>query len=376
MTETAALYGAPCSLYTAKVRCFFRKHGLPFREYFTSHPHYRAAVYPAVKNHRVPVVAFADGEILQDSAVILDALERRHPEVPRPAGALRVLELFFEAYADRALLKPAMHYRWNFPEANGAFIGGEFGRLLAFDRPPAEWLTIGRDLAARMAAYLPPLGITEETIPAIETCYLALLDRLNEVFGRQPYLLGDAPSRADYGFIGPLFAHLGRDPHPLRLMQQNAPMVFRWVERMNAAEISSPEFPDRTPGFAATEALSAVTRQAVAEFLPEMRATADAFAAWAAQNPDFPAGQPISPKGEDQPSFGRISFALGDATVHQASAGHSLWLLQRMQDAFAALDAEGQAAARGLFAAAGGEALLDLKLARRLARTGNKLALA
>ena len=81
--------------------------------------------------------------------------------------------------------------------------------------------------------------------------------------------LGDAPSRADYGLMGPLYAHLGRDPYPVRIMQQKAPLVFRWVERMNAPETETPEYPDRAPAFfdaaTAPPTFRAFLKQAVTE---------------------------------------------------------------------------------------------------------------
>ena len=123
------LYGAPCSLFTAKARACFRKNAIGFEERFQSHPRYREHVLPTAKNHRIPVVEFSDGAIIQDSTLILDEIEARHPSVPRTSGALRVIDLFVEAFADRSLLKAAMHYRWNFPDENLAFIREVFAEL-------------------------------------------------------------------------------------------------------------------------------------------------------------------------------------------------------------------------------------------------------
>jgi glutathione S-transferase len=373
------LYGAPCSLYTGKVRSYLRKNAVPFAERFQSHPRYRDAVLTAVKNRRIPVVEFGDGVIVQDSTEILDALEKRFPNTPRPTGALRTIELFIEAYAERSLLKAAMHYRWNFPDENRAFIVGEFGRLLAFDHGPAAWPQVGEAIAGRMSAYLPPLGIDATSIPAIEASYLKLLALLNEHFLHYPYILGDAPSRADYGLMGPLYAHLGRDPYPVRIMQQKAPMVMRWVERMNAPEVHAPEYPDRPLAFFNQDdpppTFAAFLRHAVAEYAPELEATARAFDAWIEKHPDKTSGMHLADK-EDQPSLGPIEYKLEGATVRQMSAAHTLWMLQRAQDAWNAASAPDKNRARAILADAGGAHLLDLKLARRLARPNNKLALA
>ena len=55
--------------------------------------------------------------------------------------------------------------------------------------------------------------------------------------------------------MAPLYAHLGRDPAPARLMATRAPNVARWKERMNQAVIEDAEFPELPPSFLADDAL-------------------------------------------------------------------------------------------------------------------------
>ena len=71
----------------------------------------------------------------------------------------------------------------------------------------------------QMNSYLPVLGVTAETAPAIEASYEALLGILEQHFASHPYLLGGRPSIADFGLMAPLFAHLSRDPVPSNLMK-------------------------------------------------------------------------------------------------------------------------------------------------------------
>lgn len=372
------LYGAPCSLYTAKVRSCLRKNAIPFQERFQSHPHYREHVLPTARNHRIPVVELGDGAIIQDSTLILDDLEMRFPSISRTSGALRAVDLLVESFADRSLLKAAMHYRWNFPNENLAFIRGEFGRILRY-ADPSQWESAGMSIAGRMSAYLPPLGITAESIPAIEGAYLKLLDALNAHFLHYPYLLGNAPSRADYGLMGPLYAHLGRDPYPVRIMQQRAPLVFRWVERMNASEHHSPEFPqtdnNHVSAAALPDTLVEVLRRVATEYVPEFQATMKAFKTWNASRTQLPAGAPVSEKG-DQPSFGMIAYELEGRTIHQASGGHTLWMNQRVTDTFAALQHDEKAKTEAIFDKIGASPILSLKAPRRLSRLQNTLSLA
>lgn len=374
------LYGAPASLYTAKVRAFLRARGVPYVERFPSHPRYRDVVKPAVESHRIPAVEFADGLILQDSAVILDELERRYPDPnaarmgPRQALATQLLEVL----GDRGLAKPAMHYRWNFPEVNEGFVIGEFGRSLRFPAPAEEVERLGQRVASRMSSYLPMLGIEPRTVPVIEQVYGETLALLNTHLSEHPYVLGGAPSRGDYALMGPLYGHLARDPYPLQLMQRTAPLVFRWTERINGAEAETPEFPDRARDLPAGDevppTLSAFMRHVFRGYAEELTLSAQRFNAWVAANPNAPAGAWISPEGADQPALGAILVDYHGVTVEQQALGHSLWLLQRTLDLMNGLTGVERAAAETFAREAGAEAVLSIRLARRLTRVRGRLA--
>lgn len=55
-----------------------------------------------------------------------------------------------------------------------------------------------------------------------------------EHFKQHAYLLGSCqPSHADFGFIGPLLAHLYIDPVPSCMLQCSAPLVADYIERMS-----------------------------------------------------------------------------------------------------------------------------------------------
>lgn len=374
------LYGAPASLYTAKVRAFLRVRGVPYVERFPSHARYRDVVKPAVESHRIPAVEFADGMILQDSAVILDELERRYPDPnaarmgPRQALATQLLEVL----GDRGLAKPAMHYRWNFPEVNEGFVIGEFGRSLRFPAPPEEVERLGQRVASRMSSYLPMLGIEPRTVPVIEQVYGDTLGLLNTHFSEHPYVLGGAPSRGDYALMGPLYGHLARDPYPLQIMQRTAPLIFRWTERINGAEVETPEFPERASELPANDevppTLSAFMRHVFRAYAEELTLSAERFNGWVAANPDAPAGAWISPEGADQPALGAIIVDYHGVAVEQQALGHSLWLLQRALDLMDGLTGVERAAAESFAREAGAEAVLSIRLARRLTRVRSRLA--
>ena len=47
----------------------------------------------------------------------------------------------------------------------------------------------------------------------------------------RPFMLGERPTIADFGLMGPFWRHFVHDPTPARLMQDRAPAVFEWAAR-------------------------------------------------------------------------------------------------------------------------------------------------
>ena len=248
-SQRYVLYGAPHSLYTGKVRCYLRKQRIDYLERLPSHPAYVNEIAPAIGRNIIPVIVTPNGQIIQDSIDIIDHFEARGvPYSAYPSAPLQcVLAVLIEYYGNQSLLRHAMHYRWSYLADQRVFLEHAFAARS--DRAIAE------RVMARMQSYLPQLGVTPLTISAIERSYERLLEILDEHFAHHPYLLGGRPTLADYGMIGPLFAHLGRDPVPARLMKTRAPRVFRWVERMNAPDLDAPEFVDESAELIARDAV-------------------------------------------------------------------------------------------------------------------------
>ncbi|HDZ07968.1 glutathione S-transferase family protein [Pseudohongiella sp.] len=237
-TGPLILYGAPHSLYTGVVRCYLRTQGTAYIERPTSHPDFAQRITPAIGRSIIPVVELPDGSIIQDSVEIIDHFERAGVPWPAyPEGPLqRVLAIIVQYYGSQAMLRHAMHYRWSYLGEQEAFIKDAFAAGSGPD--------MAGKIMARMQSYLPQLGVTEASIPLIERSFESLMDILEQHLRLHPYLFGGRPSVADYGLIGPMFAHLGRDPVPADLMKRRAPRVFRWVERMTAPGLDVPEFVD------------------------------------------------------------------------------------------------------------------------------------
>jgi glutathione S-transferase len=369
--EPLLLFGAPVGLYTGKVRCFLRKHGIAYRECLPSDPVFQKELLPRLKRFINPVIRFPDGAVVQDTADILDVLEQRglarEPALPATPRQ-RMVALIFDLYGGEGLIRPAMHYRWNFLDTNERFLRHEFGLSFRTGRAPPEVIAQRLDAFMRhLAGHLPNLGITAQTAAAVEASYEDLLDKLDTHFRSHPYALGGRPTLADYGLIAPLYAHLARDPYPATLMKQRAPSLYRWTERMNAPDADTPEFP-RTPyalpdDDTVPETLLPLLRQVAAEFLPELCMNIAAIDAWLARQP---ASQTEGRVAERGPIRG--SFELRGQPLETVVAPYTLYKLQRITDAWAALDDDARERVRALLEPCGLLPLLTLHASRRIER--------
>ena len=295
MTQPITLWGLPHSLYTGRARAYLRKQRIAYVERAPTDPAFAQRVMPAIGRAIIPVVELADGTIIQDTVDIIDHFEGEDtPPVPHPAypGDARMLALahLFEIYAVVGLTRHAMHYRWSYLAEQEHFLRDAFATGGDAERAEA---TMGR-----MHSYLPMLGVDVATIPAIEESYRELLANLDAHFAVYPFLLGSLPSIADYAMFGPLFAHLGRDPVPLAIMQREAPRVFRWVERMHAPDLDSVDYPAPAPDFPdgeLPETMAPLLAQIARELVPDLTDRLAFLRGYVADHGPQ-AGQPVTDK--------------------------------------------------------------------------------
>jgi glutathione S-transferase len=373
------LYGTPLSLYTGKARSYLIKQGIAYREITPTTTHFRDQVRPHAGGQTIPVLETADGEVIRDSTAIIDFFEAQSArtsgpmpdQVAEPLGPRReFVARLLDVMGAEGLMRPAMHYRWNYPQENAAFLAFHFQTLV-----PAgmDAVALAEKTMQRMQNAGRAFGATKESFDLVEELYLEFLFLLNEHLRESPYLLGYQPTVADYGMIAPLYAHLGRDPKPLAIMQQRAVHVFRWVERMNRPEPDIGEFPalsaealharqlaDEIP-----ETLINLLRHVARDFVPETLAACQLINNWL--DVEKPPAQLALERG-----VGMCEFAINGQSIKALAQPYRFYLLARAQQVYDESSEMAQADMLALTDRCDLTPLLATRLSRSIGRENNQ----
>ena len=368
--QRSRLYAMTHSLYSGRARSYLIKHGISFEELSTGHESFKADVLPKGKLPTIPTLVTPEGEVIRDGAAIIEHFEAANGRPSQPVGPKQqIISGLFDVIGTDGLLRPAMHYRWNFPEDNLAFVRYHFLHSQR-DTPAREEKTEAMMDRMRHAAMV--FGVTDESKLVVEALYLELLDALNAHFENYPYLLGAKPCIGDFGLIAPLYAHLGRDPHPARIMQQRATSVFRWVERMNRQDDDYPEWFNPEAGLVEEDqipdSLIAVLRVLSEDFVPETLAAAERINTWLEENPPETG---IPAIGRLAAAPGMAQFQVRGQSINAIAQPHRFYLLQRVQDMYRSLSGEDRSDVDSLLAECGMAPVMTSALSRRIARSDN-----
>jgi hypothetical protein len=270
----------------------------------------------------------------------------------------QLVSAILEMWGDEWLLIPAMHYRWN--HDNFPFIYEEFGKIALPKMPAFMRRFVGKKLGAKFRGFVPMLGISEKSIPAIEDWYENhVLPELDAHFAKYNYLLGARPSVGDFGLIGPLYAHLYRDPAPGKLMKAKAPNVAKWVERMNQDDsdigdwLADDEIPDTL--------MALLTRQ-FAEFWPVQLETLERNQQWIQDNPD---------NRKLPRMLGNHDYHIGNVSESRVVRTFSQWKLQRVLDIYQGFNEQEKALVDPLLHKLGGFDFMQTKISHRVSRENN-----
>ncbi|HEB28311.1 MAG TPA: glutathione S-transferase family protein [Porticoccus sp.] len=319
------IYGSRISYFTGKLENYFRVKGLSYQFHSIQAPQDEKRIKKNIGLYQIPAVILADGRWMTDTTKIIQWFEAQSLEnsiIPRdPLQAF--LCLLIEDYADEWLWRPAMHYRWHYPEGAhhlSRHIVDEHMSGIPVPAALKRWVFRLR----QRRGYTTGDGITKKNVAGVEQIYLRTLQTLQAIFEHSPFIFGDRPSLADIGLSGPFFRHFALDPIPQEIMRQQAPAVYEWVARLwnTRLDLCSSDWLTAVP-----DDLGPLLDDIGKSYLPYMNANVEAVAS------------------------GKKRFDTVVDGVDYRGARYSryrVWCLQELRSQFSALPADTQAEAQKL----------------------------
>ena len=364
MTKTYVLYGWHLSYFAGKMRCYLQHKQIPFVDTPVDYWTLTRRIKKRFGLPVMPVVVTPAGEWLQDTSAMIDRLELEFPDravIPEPP-VQRFAAYLLETWGDEWWMPIAMHTRWSYPE-NYAMFEREAGQALLPRLPRFFQRRAVAQVARLLRSYLPRVGIVPAQFAMMDNWTTSTLDHLDQHFAHHRYLLGDRPTLADFGLIGPMYGHLGRDPWPKRELIAPRQNLRAWIDRMAQmppAEIGVLPVHDTLP-----PTLTPIFRLIIDEFLPMAEAI----------NVEMAKALNSAPRHELLPrGLGPISHPMGNARFERGAITFTLWKMQRLLDVYAAMPPAAQTTVRDWLTTLGGQRLLDMKIPR-LRRFGVQVGL-
>jgi glutathione S-transferase len=225
------IYGSEMSPYSVKVRSYFRFKQIPHRwipRGADNEAEYRALSRLPI----IPTVATPEGEGLQDSTPIIEAVEARHPEPSiHPADpALAFLSALIEEFGDEWGNKLMFHHRW-FAPVDQMAAAQTLARLSLPRGDEAEIAARTAMIRERMTGRGHFVGSSPESAPLITDWWFELVDLLESHLRDRKYLFGARPAFGDFGLAGQMY-EASVDPTCGAGLRARGPAVLDWCHRM------------------------------------------------------------------------------------------------------------------------------------------------
>jgi glutathione S-transferase len=352
MTKPYIHYGWHLSYFSGKTRSYLKYKGIPFVEKAPNMYTYMVKAKKRVNATVMPFIVTPEGEWLGDTSVIIDTLEARFPEAPViPATPVQKIAAYvLELWGDEGWMPAGMYTRWCHPENYALFEHDAGTQLLPFF-PRFLQKRAAAQAAGAMRYHLRALGVVPEQNALLDRWIRDMLDHLDRHFATTPFLLGSRPSLGDFGLIGPLYAHLSRDPWSKRELIDPRRNVRAWVDRMNDPTPRSGQFVanDQIP-----ETLTPIFRAIFREFLPLLTVTLEE--AKRAMPKYRESGRPFA-RG-----LGDVEMPLGEGRFRRRALPYMLWMVQRLQEAFRGMNAGDQEKVRAWLKSLGGEPFVEMEV--------------
>jgi glutathione S-transferase len=269
------LHGLDLSYFTGKVEAYLRAKGLPY-ELVQMDTRSFARLGKITGVRQMPQLELADGTWLTDSTHIIETLERTAtgPSLYLKSAALHFVAHVLEDFADEWLWRPAMAYRWTF-RADALRAGDALARGMLRDVALPVWARRLMITLRQRHRFVRGDGVNASTRDAVLAVYPQILQRLQTILAQQPYIVGQRPSQADFGFFGSMYRHFGTDPTPLAMMREQAPAVVGWIDRLWS--ISPDQFANQPEPTALCDAMFPLLQLVCTDYLPYLRANRDAL---------------------------------------------------------------------------------------------------
>jgi glutathione S-transferase len=226
------VYGSRISYYTGKLETYLRYRRIPYE------------LKPTVGNEKkllagagvvqMPVVQLTDGRWMTDSTPMIAWLDagQSAPGIFPADPVLNFAALLIEDYADEWLWRPAMHYRWSYRPDRQHAAETLYTELIKGTLPIPRFIALNRLKTRQRGGFVSGDGVNSKSRAHADQTYLNALDRLQAILEIRPFILGNTPTLADFGMMGPMLRHFGQDPTPAEIMRNRAPAVYEWVARM------------------------------------------------------------------------------------------------------------------------------------------------
>jgi len=275
LSSPLIVYGSKISYFTGKLESFLRYKEIDYKFVPVSPLRFeKIKCNTGVK--QVPAVVLNDGRWMTDTTPMLawfDANSDGLPVIPEDA-----LQAFFsflvEDYADEWLWRPAMHFRWSYPET-AELLSGKIADEILNSIPLPRVAKAFYFRKRQQTIFVKGDGVSEQNRGHVEAIYYRNLSILEAIFQKRTFLLGTRPTLADYGYYGSMFRHFSQDPAPAKIMKECAPNVYQWTLRMWDVKQSS----DSTLETGLPTDWSPILLDIGNSYLPYLNANAEAFMA-------------------------------------------------------------------------------------------------
>ena len=270
------VYVMDISYFSGKFEAYLRYKEIPYRRVDVSHRQLYE-VYLRTGTMKVPAVELPDGRWLKDTTPMIRWFEEQHqahPVIPSDP-VLRFIANLIEDYADEWLWRPAMWWRW-MPRGSRVNLGRRIADEILGDFPGPAFLKAIYFGWRQRRTWLWGDGMTRDNSAQIRDMYPQQLAALEQIFSERPFLFGEQPGIADYGYFASMFRHFGNDPDSSIVMRQTAPGVHAWLARMWNARASAFSEPPQW-SLPEGEGMNFILRDICSVYLPYLHQNACAF---------------------------------------------------------------------------------------------------